>query len=372
MQHHILYSLDYELYWVKNSSEIDVLVRPTERLLAIAEKLGIKFTIFVDYLCIARYRKEGLDDFVCAVEAQLKDAVSRGHDVQVHIHPHWLTAQYKEGSWIYDTKDFLVGDHSSSKNDIYQFAKGLLTEAKAYFETLLVPVKSDYQALAFRAGGYGLQPGEKQFIKALIDTGYLIDSTITPGLKLETDRNQIDFSDVPKQANFFIDENSGINKASSKGLFEVPIPGESISYRAMYKRVRRYLKDRRNRPMPLYGTGSSLLEGWGASVESGTLMGSVKRKMEVISKRHAFLRIPEDPDVLIDLTKKWILKRSSGQFCDFSLLIHPKGLSQKMLDDLKAYHGLLEKNFGTQVLSTTFFEVAQGVREHANGIKSRC
>ena len=87
----LLYSIDYELFWTHNDDEVRVLVEPTERLLRQAEALGVRYTLFVDVLCLFRYRELGLHRFVDAVEDQLRDAVRRGHDVQTHLHPHWTT-----------------------------------------------------------------------------------------------------------------------------------------------------------------------------------------------------------------------------------------------------------------------------------------
>ena len=71
-------------------SEEKVLIDTTEALLTVSEELGIPMNIFCDVACLWRYRKLGQQDFPNAVEKQLRQAIVRGHDVQAHIHPHWL------------------------------------------------------------------------------------------------------------------------------------------------------------------------------------------------------------------------------------------------------------------------------------------
>jgi hypothetical protein len=106
----VLYSIDYEIFWTYNDDEVRVLIEPTERLLRQAEELGVRYTLFVDVLCLFRYRELGLHHFVDAVEDQLRDAVLRGHDVQTHLHPHWLTAERKDRIWSFDSRTFLLGN----------------------------------------------------------------------------------------------------------------------------------------------------------------------------------------------------------------------------------------------------------------------
>jgi hypothetical protein len=105
----LLYSIDYEVFWTRNDDEIRVLVDPTERLLRQAEELGVRYTLFVDVLSLFRYRELGLPRFVDAVEHQLRGAVRRGHDVQTHLHPHWLTAERNGDEWSFDPESFLLG-----------------------------------------------------------------------------------------------------------------------------------------------------------------------------------------------------------------------------------------------------------------------
>ncbi|MDR2145954.1 MAG: hypothetical protein LBE91_05810, partial [Tannerella sp.] len=40
---------------------------------------------------------------------QLQYAISGGHDVQLHIHPHWLTSEY-DGKNFHPSNDFSLSD----------------------------------------------------------------------------------------------------------------------------------------------------------------------------------------------------------------------------------------------------------------------
>lgn len=143
----ILLSIDYEVFWVDNDDECKVLVTPTEHLLRHAEELGARYTLFVDVLCLSRYRDHGDRQFVDAVEQQLRDAIRRGHDVQTHLHPHWLFASRKEGRWSFPNDRFLLGQLGDPEH-VYARTRGLLEDAQAYLEGLLRPVRDDYRTVA--------------------------------------------------------------------------------------------------------------------------------------------------------------------------------------------------------------------------------
>src|SRR5688572_2121620 len=138
----VLYSADYELFLGENFlPEIEVLVEPTKRLLAVCEELGIPMTLFVDVACLWRYRELGDHAFPDAVEAQLRDALRGGHDVQAHLHPHWLHATREDGRWSAPLDTFLVG----SLDD----PAALLARARDYLQSVLQSVDPAYRCVAF-------------------------------------------------------------------------------------------------------------------------------------------------------------------------------------------------------------------------------
>ncbi|MBD3297502.1 MAG: hypothetical protein GF341_02525, partial [candidate division Zixibacteria bacterium] len=226
----ILYSNDYELYLGGNHlPEDEVLLRPTESLLAACEDLGIPMTNFVDVACLWRYRESGESSFPDAVDKQLTHALTRGHDVQAHVHPHWMDTNIVRGTndmahYETDPDTFLLA-HCAQRagRHLRDFTTGIATRIRRYLDDLLLPVDDDYRCVAFRAGGFGLQPGEHEIIGGLYDAGFRIDSSVVPGMREHTNVNRIDFSDVPTRGNYFIDANDGLTAAAQQGLFEIPV-----------------------------------------------------------------------------------------------------------------------------------------------------
>jgi hypothetical protein len=358
----VLYSIDYEVFWTRNDDEVRVLVEPTERLLRQAEELGVRYTLFVDVLCLFRYRELGLPRFVNAVEHQLRDAVRRGHDVQTHLHPHWLTAERKDDEWLFDGDSFVLGALGDA-DQVCSRTKELLERARQYFEALLKPVSPHYRTVAYRAGGFGLQPHERAVLKALEDTGYLIESSVVPGMRRMTGRYHVDFTAVPERGNWIIGSEGGLDQESASGLLEVPIPSATLDPLPFIRQISTYLSQRvRPRRGFLCGYGHSRDAARGRAAQVGSVGESWSRKLRILRSRGSRLAIPIAPiPVLKNLTGNWIAKHARDGAVAFSMLLHSKGLTQDMLDDVETYTHWIRSRYPGQVAFLTFVELARFV-----------
>ena len=104
MKYHLIFTLDYEIHGNGDGNPLSLMVEPTERLMKLLEKYGQKLTIMADVAEILSFRRyyeqTGRDDFhVLEIEDQLKEAVQRGHDVQLHIHSSWFKAEWNGKKW---------------------------------------------------------------------------------------------------------------------------------------------------------------------------------------------------------------------------------------------------------------------------------
>ncbi|MBF0110125.1 MAG: hypothetical protein HQL76_13225 [Magnetococcales bacterium] len=228
----ILPSADYELYLGRNRlPEEEVLIQPTERLLGMYEDLGLRTTLFCDVACIWRYREWGREAFAARMERQMIEAVQRGHDVQAHLHPHWLTTEWSDEGYRFPPEHYLLGTLEDDWDRCLIRVENLARRAIDHLERLLRPVDPDYRCIAFRAGGYGLQPRDRMVLAALIQAGFAIDSSIIPGLILRSAPHQVDFSHTPQRANYWLGPRDGILKPAhdGEGLLEIPIPSIHLS-----------------------------------------------------------------------------------------------------------------------------------------------
>jgi peptidoglycan/xylan/chitin deacetylase (PgdA/CDA1 family) len=308
----VLYSADYELYLGENLlPELEVLVEPTWALLDACEEAGVPITLFCDVACLWRYREDGDEAFPAAAEEQLREAVRRGHDVQAHLHPHWLHAVRDTGRWRAPLDTFLVGALDDPAP--------LLARAAGYLNELLRPVDPAYACVAFRAGNYGLQPEHERVFAALRETGYEVDSSVVPGLVLQNEVNQVDFRGWP--------ERSG----ELHGLYEVPIASARFG---PLDAVRRRLR----RPPARAPRGR-------------TIQAAVGTRPSLASRlfRLDLLELGADPGRLRRITARYL--RRVGTDVDFSFSCHPKAVGQPELEALRAYHEWLRDAYDVEALT---------------------
>jgi len=97
----VLLTFDYELpLGGITQSYNHSLFGPTEKLLETAEALQAPLIFFVDILSYIKFREWKEHEFTEPFKKQLEKALSSGHDVQLHLHPHWLDSSFEGGKFI--------------------------------------------------------------------------------------------------------------------------------------------------------------------------------------------------------------------------------------------------------------------------------
>ena len=109
----IVFTLDYEIQGNGEGCPYDLMVEPTRRMIDLFEHYGAKLTIMADVAEILKfkdYREQvGRDDYYYeAIVDQLREAVRRGHDVQLHLHPSYFNACHQDGCWLQDWSEYNV------------------------------------------------------------------------------------------------------------------------------------------------------------------------------------------------------------------------------------------------------------------------
>src|SRR5262249_59510414 len=107
----VLFTLDYEIHGNGEGCPHELMVEPTVRLLNLFDDFGAKLTIMADVGEILKFKEyaeqHGKDAFhYSAIVAQLQDAVRRGHDVQLHLHPSYFNAKHDGHRWAQDWSEY--------------------------------------------------------------------------------------------------------------------------------------------------------------------------------------------------------------------------------------------------------------------------
>ena len=218
----ICLTFDYELFLGRNlASYQEILFQPTENIMNTLSSLGVSGTFFADVCSVYAHRQLGDDKYCESFQSQIIDLIRHGQDVQLHLHTNWLNAEIIDGKIVPGNKDYRI--HSLGFNSGGR-ANEVIRKGKEYLENACSSVDKSYKCIAYRAGGFSVQP-EKELFEALNENGIVIDSSVVPHMKAET-VNYYDFRDVPDKMNWWIDPQKGISEESEKSIktiFEVPI-----------------------------------------------------------------------------------------------------------------------------------------------------
>jgi hypothetical protein len=172
----IILTLDYEIHGNGDGCPYRLMVEPTYRLLSLCEQYGAKLSIMADVAEILKfkeYKETYGDDRYCydGIAEQLRYAVERGHDVQLHIHSSYFNARHDDGRWLQDWSEY---DFAGLP---YERMEWMVRTGKAFLETLLKPVDPDYRCIAFRAANWSVSPS-RNVVKALVNNGIKIDTSV--------------------------------------------------------------------------------------------------------------------------------------------------------------------------------------------------
>lgn len=180
-------TFDYEIYGDGNGSPEELMIAPTNKFIQICEDFDVKATLFVEVAELMKmkqatyYQKE-----LYKIEEQLKNLHERGHDIQLHIHPWWLKAEFNNGKWEMDYK--LISLCHLNRKDALRYVQ----ICKQYLTDLLGPCKRKYSCCAYRAGFWSMQPTESIF-DALVEAEINIDSSVYKWGTLDTELLKFDY-----------------------------------------------------------------------------------------------------------------------------------------------------------------------------------
>ena len=218
MKKKILLTFDYELFFGNKSGTPEkCLFEPTDKLLTIFNEHGIKATFFIDVLYYMRLlESEATIGVAKKIREQLQAIVSQGSRIELHLHPHWLDAEYVEGEWRFPSyQKYRL--QSLAKKDVSK----LFDEGTEILEEIARDVFPEYKVMAFRAGGFCIQPFSL-LKQGFIDNNIIIDSSVAPGLFEENNSRTYDFRLAPNLSFYtFSDDPNEFNRGGP--FIELPI-----------------------------------------------------------------------------------------------------------------------------------------------------
>jgi hypothetical protein len=323
-----LLTLDYEVYFGRNTGTVErSILEPTEALLTVARRHGAKMVFFVDAGFILKLRDEmhksprlaADHDAICRqVEALARD----GHEIQLHIHPHWEDSSWGEDGWRIDVSRFAL----------QSFPEAQVQDIVRRYTTVLRELAGPDAAFAYRAGGWVIQPFDR-IRDALLANGVTIDSTVFAGGYREGSVQPYDFRGAPAKSRWCFDRDPLVEKKSGPFL-EVPIASRRVrpDFFWRFAAAKKFGGDRHR----AFGDGRAI------PMEGGDMLAKLLK--------------PSTSVVSMDGYKSSFLAAAAADYRarrmeDFVVIGHPKALTPYSLERLDAYLA----GTGTGAVATSTF-----------------
>lgn len=217
---------DWELRGDGSGDMRRIQFEPLRRLLQTHEAHGLKASINAEVMqqlrhrdLSARYARLGVlaDEW----EELLRDALRRGHDVQLHTHCQWSRAEFDGQKWN------LLGDWNITRYPRSE-ADDIVARAKAYLEQLLRQVDPAFRVRSFRSGSWAIAPSD-HMLDVLIANGIEMDISIVAGMRFANTKLALDYSSVEEPFLPYYPLRSDARRVSSAREAIVCLPTFSFS-----------------------------------------------------------------------------------------------------------------------------------------------
>ncbi len=317
----IFITLDYELFFGSNSGTLHrSIIEPTNKLLEVLDRYNIKATFFVDSGYIIKL-KEFKDEFKVLekdyekIISQIKHLHQNGHDIQLHIHPHWEDCYYDGQKWIIDTTRYKLHDFSEKDIETIVFK----------YKKVLTNIVGD-TVFVYRAGGWCIQPFSKIY-QALKKNNIWMDSTLFYGGYNESSTHYLDFRNMPKKTKYNFDT-SPLNEDINGYFTEVAISSHQVSPLFFWKLA--FLKK--------FGSDKYKSFGDGKAASSASKWNIIKMLTQY---SYSVVSIDGVKSSFLDKAYKNFAKKGENNFV---ILGHPKAMSQYSLEQLDKFIAKRVKN----------------------------
>ena len=226
----VLWEDDWELRGNGLGNVAHLQYLPALFLMDVAKDLGVRLTFMVEVTQQLAFLKYAKVDRNLALQATLWEntvltMIEQGFDVQLHIHPQWHEAPYKDGFFHVSNK-WNFAEYSSKDRKV------ILSETSTYLTELLRQINPHYKICAFKAGAWALQPS-KGLLEDLEEIGIKIVIGIRQGLKFEGRHFNIDYTNMEEPFSPYYPSYDDVTKMASgpTGIVIIPLQSYALSWR---------------------------------------------------------------------------------------------------------------------------------------------
>ena len=317
----------------------DALIKPTHTILALCDKLHISVVFFVDALSFIRFRSLKNNAFENMVRKQLLEIVQRGHDIQLHLHPHWFTSQL-DNEMYNPSNDFKLADFSERE------ITDMVVQSIDYLNEIAKQVNPAYRCLAFRAGGFNLENSPLIF-RVLSQNGIVIDSSMCHDYYFVSDISKVDYRHLPNRSNWFFQDGK-FREPTSSGIYEIPIAGKNKSIFEIPTFVKSKLYKNRTP------------ENRGKMIHRDYRLPFREKIRKAMSSRMlSFDNFTCSSRYLLKILQYNVKKFRNREEINLSIIGHPKAMDWYNFKLMEDFVAAVRKLYGNQVEFTVFQEFAK-------------
>ncbi len=217
----ILLHDDWEIYGDGSGDPQKLMFDPAKRLLDLCDTYCVKYTFYAEIgqqLNMLDTPDQKWRKYANTWEAILRDAVRRGHDVQLHFHPQWAGAKLAENQWQLNHNNWHSGHVDA------ELLNEWIGKGKHYLEQLLKPINPEYQVLSYRAGGWLCQPSSNLY-NALKNNDIVCDVSVMKGrYQKYSDGRYVDFRHaVSRFVPWEVHPDDFASEQKGSGIWELPV-----------------------------------------------------------------------------------------------------------------------------------------------------
>jgi len=342
----LILTFDYELPLggIKKSYNHS-LFNPTDKLFEVLAKLKVPAVFFADILSYVKFNEWSETTFTQPFSTQMQNAINKGHDVQLHLHPHWLTSTFKNGIVVPSSKykmgDFADNNTAYTINNIVKLGVVELTNIGRL-------ASQSYNCIAYRAGGYNFVPHAGSILKALYNNGIRIDSSISRGYFFRSNNSLVDYRNVPNLPNWQLNNDGDFSKKTieEKTIREIPIASKPKGIFEMPTSFK------------LKKCADRAVENRGPMIHSNEKVSKIDKIRQLFSSRmltvdnHTF-----SPDYLMKILDYNVNKFKNHDEITLSLIGHPKSMDSYHYFLLSEFVKLSTKKYGSKLEFVTFTDI---------------
>ena len=320
----LLLTFDYELFLGKKSGCVaKSIINPTQNILQILDRYSAKAIFFVDasYLWrlgqVAENHRKASEDLK-AIQQQINDLYLHGQYIFLHIHPHWIDAQYNE-----DTNQWDLGNDKR-----FSFASLTNTEQRDIFSDSVNALKeciqdTTYSSEGFRAGGLFMQPFSA-FEKYFTEYGIHSDFSVLPSFYSNSSSHNFDYRGISESNPYPFSKD--LTNSDNDGLFvEYPLSVHKVTLlekcaNSLYYRLIMNFKDKKTWGDGISG-GQRISSSYNNKIRSAeTFSIELLNRIKAISyrnylRKNDYLHIISHPKLMNDYSlmifDRWMAKISN-------------------------------------------------------------